>query len=102
MKLGSERRNDMAEEYTIVAKVISQKGYCEAGQKVGQEFTIIEREGHAPQGMCVFALTAIYSLAAVLRYGGSFPWGGPDPDRILAACPDPINPVVYELRRLRK
>ena len=90
----------MAEEYTVVAKVISQKGYCEAGQKVGQEFAIHKEEGHAPQGICAFALTAIYPLAAVLRYGGSFPWGK-EPDAILAACPDPINPVVYELRRSR-
>jgi uncharacterized repeat protein (TIGR04076 family) len=34
-------------------------------------------------------------------FGGSFPWEK-DPDVTTVACPDPDNPVVFELRRLRQ
>ncbi|GAG37096.1 unnamed protein product, partial [marine sediment metagenome] len=36
--------------------------------------------------------------AQVLQFGGSFPWED-DPNRTTVACPDPANPVVFELRR---
>jgi uncharacterized repeat protein (TIGR04076 family) len=32
----------------------------------------------------------------VLQYGGSFPWE--KPGRAVVACPDPSNPVIFELR----
>lgn len=88
----------MAEQYKLVARVVSQKGECAAEHKVGDEF----RVGDAtPGGMCPWASYAIFPFAAVLQYGGSFPWEE-DPDRATVACPDPANPVVFELRRLRE
>ena len=80
----------------IVARVISQKGNCEAGHKVGDEFTIGQTTN---SGMCSWAFYSIFPVAEVLQFGGSFPWEK-DPDSAFVACPDPDNPVVFELRRV--
>ena len=80
----------------IVAKVISQQGTCEASHKVGDEFVIGQS---TPNDMCSWAFYTIFPFAEVLEFGGSFPWeSGPDKARI--ACPDPDNPVIFELRRV--
>ncbi len=79
----------------IVARVISQKGTCVAGHKVGEEFLIGEK---TPQGMCSWAFYALFPFAEVLQFGGSFPWEK-DKNRTTVACPDPGNPVVFELKR---
>ena len=80
----------------IIAKVVSQQGTCEAGLKVGDEFVIgLE----TPPRMCSWAFYALFPAAEVLEFGGSFPWEK-DPDKTTVACPDPVNPVVFELRRV--
>jgi len=88
----------LAESYDIAIKVISQKGTCDAGHKVGDEWVIA---GKTPEGICLSAFSVLYPSARALRFGGSFPWET-DPDVTTAACPDANNPVVFELRRLRK
>ena len=79
----------------VIAKVISQKGTCEAGHRVGDEFVITDK---TPPDMCSWAFHALFPCAEVLQFGGSFPWED-DPDKATVACPDPGNPVVFELRR---
>lgn len=79
----------------IIARIISQKGACSAGHKEGDEFVIGQK---SPSGMCTWALYTIFPFAEVLQFGGSFPWES-DPDKTTVACPDPLNPVVFELRR---
>ena len=79
----------------IIARVISQRGVCEAGHKVGDEFAIKQ---NTPEGMCSWAFYTLFPFAEVLQFGGSFPWEE-DPNRTTVACPDPENPVVFELRR---
>lgn len=81
--------------FDIIAKVISQKGYCEAGHKVGDEFIIGQT---TPCKMCSWAFYTIFPFAEVLQFGGAFPWEQ-DSDRATVACPDPDNPVVFELIR---
>ena len=81
----------------IIAKVVSQKGTCEAGHRVGDEFVIGD---HTPPGMCAWAFYSLFPFAAVLQFGGTFPWES-DPDSTTVACPDPANPVVFELRRVQ-
>lgn len=81
--------------FQIKAKVISQKGTCSAGHKAGDEFFITDM---TPSGMCSWAFYTLFPFAEVLQYGGSFPWEE-DPDKSLVACPDPGNPVVFELKR---
>ena len=88
----------MAETYEVAVKVISQKGNCAAEHKVGNEWVI---KSKTPEGICLSAFNALFPSLRVLRFGGSFPWGT-DPDVATAACPDAANPVVFELRRLRK
>ena len=89
----------MAERYDVAIKVISQKGHCAAGHKVGDEWVI--SSSLTPAGICLSGLYALFPQLRVLTFGGVFPWGD-HPDVATAACPDAANPVVFELRRLRK
>lgn len=79
----------------VIARVISQKGFCVAGHRVGDEFVIAEKT--APD-ICSWAFYTLFPFAEVLQFGGSFPWES-DPDKATVACPDPANPVVFELKR---
>jgi len=79
----------------VTATVISQKGTCAAGLKVGDKFTIGQQ---TPPNLCSWAFYSLFPFAEVLQFGGSFPWGN-DRNKITVACPDPGNPVVFELRR---
>jgi uncharacterized repeat protein (TIGR04076 family) len=79
----------------VIAKVVSQKGTCEAQHKVGDEFVIGEK---TPPNFCSWAFCSIFPFAQVLQFGGSFPWEK-DRNKTTVACPDPENPVVFELRR---
>ena len=88
----------MAERYDVLVKVISQKGTCVQEHKVGDEWVIGRK---TPEGICLSAFDALFPSARVLMFGGVFPWGT-DPDVTTVACPDAKNPVVFELRRLRK
>ena len=88
----------MAERYEVAIKIISQKGTCAQEHKVGEEWVI---KGKTPAGICLSAFHTVHPLARVLMFNGTFPWE-PDPDVTTVACPDATNPVVFELRRLRK
>jgi uncharacterized repeat protein (TIGR04076 family) len=86
----------MADRYDVKVKVISQKGTCGAGHKVGDEWLIT---GKTPDGICLSAFNALFSNIRVLMFGGTFPWSS-DPDVSTIACPDAENPVVFEVRRV--
>ncbi len=79
----------------VIARVISQKGTCEVGHKVGDEFVMGQK---TPCDMCSWAFYTLFPFAQVLQFGGSFPWEA-DPCKAIVACPDAANPVVFELRR---
>ena len=80
----------------VIARVCSQRGICSAGHKVGDEFLIAQE---TPAGMCSWAFCAAFPFASALQSGASFPWEK-DKGKALVACPDPDNPVVFELRRV--
>ena len=80
----------------IIARVISQKGFCEAGHRLGDEFIIDPAK--TPGGVCPWALYTLFPFAQVLQFGGAFPWEK-DPGQTRVACPDPDNPVIFELQR---
>jgi uncharacterized repeat protein (TIGR04076 family) len=81
----------------IIAKVVSQKGTCEAGLRVGDEWIIDPLK--TPEGICPWALYVLFPCAETLQYGGAFPWEK-DPNKARVACLDPDNPVIFELRRV--
>lgn len=79
----------------VIAEVVSQQGTCAAGHRVGDKFAIGQQ---TEAGICSWAFYSLFPFAGVLQFGGAFPWGN-DKDRVTVACPDPENPVVFELRR---
>jgi uncharacterized repeat protein (TIGR04076 family) len=81
----------------IIARVISQKGVCESGHNVGDEFLIDPVK--TPAGMCPWAFCTLFPFAEPLQFGGAFPWEK-DHSKACVVCPDPDNPVVFELRRI--
>jgi uncharacterized repeat protein (TIGR04076 family) len=94
----------MANPEKVLLKIISVKGTCHAGHREGQEFDLsgnflvgLSADGKA---LCPAAFHAAYSYWRVLRYGGEFPWEK-DKNVGYAACPDPFNPVVMELRKIQ-
>ena len=78
----------------VEARIISQKGSCDAGMREGDRFIIGQK---TPAGMCAWAFHALFPFAQTLIFGGSFPWER-EPATSVVACPDPDNPVVFELR----
>jgi uncharacterized repeat protein (TIGR04076 family) len=85
--------------YKIVAKVIKQEGHCVAGHQVGDEVFF---DGETVQGkICISALYSLLPKVYAMRYGVEFPWLE-DPDVSTHACPDAWNPVVFEVRRLKR
>jgi uncharacterized repeat protein (TIGR04076 family) len=88
----------MSEWYQVKARVISQKGTCNAGHKVGDEFLIGDT---LPAGMCSWAFYSLFPFVSALQSGGTFPWEK-DPDKTTVACPDAESLVVFELTRIKK
>lgn len=86
----------MQEMKDVIAKVISQQGTCSAGHKVGDEFVVGQ---NTPEGMCSWSFCALFPFATVLQSGCSFPWEAEE-GMTTVACPDPENPVVFELKRI--
>ena len=95
----------MANPEKVILRIISVKGHCAAGHKEGQEFDlskdfVLGVSGN-PQAICPSAFYAAYPSWRVLRHGGTLPWSE-DKDKEHVACPDPLNPVVMELQRIKE
>jgi uncharacterized repeat protein (TIGR04076 family) len=94
----------MANLPRVVLKIVSVKGTCNAGHKVGQEFDLSKEFtlGYREDGkaLCPSAFHAVFPAWRVLRFGGEMPWEE-NKDLAHVACPDPVNPVVMELKRIR-
>ncbi|KYK33249.1 MAG: TIGR04076 family protein [Theionarchaea archaeon] len=74
---------------------ILEGGTCPFGLKVGDTFTIGEK---TPPGICHWAYLVIFPFATALRFGGRIPWE--EEGVCTVCCPDPNNPVVFEIRRI--
>jgi uncharacterized repeat protein (TIGR04076 family) len=99
VKSGSERMHEMAERVTaVVAKVISVKGTCSFGHKVGDTAKI--SESGVDGKICIHALYSMFPAAFAMLYDARFPWLT-DPDRKTHPCTDAQNPVVFELTKIR-
>jgi uncharacterized repeat protein (TIGR04076 family) len=84
--------------YRVVGTIKSIKGTCGAGHKVGDK---LELSAHNAGGLCGFFYHNIFPHLVMLQFGGSFPadWG--DPDVLVQDCPDRLNCVTMELRRIK-
>ena len=80
----------------VSAKVISQKGSCGIGHKVGDE--IIFTEDGVKGKICIHALYSFLPKVFAMMFDSQFPWLD-DPDVSTSACPDAYNPVVFEISR---
>ena len=87
-------RERLRPKYRVIAKVISQKGVCMAGHKVGDEFVA----SGLTAGMCPEAFHSALPFVKALLYDGTFP-GAKNPDMVEVACLDGTNPLVMQLRR---
>jgi uncharacterized repeat protein (TIGR04076 family) len=88
----------MAEMNEVIVKVVSQKGNCHAGHKVGEQWNIAPK---TPEGICLGAFHTLCPAAMMLVSGAPITFGD-DSNVVRIACPDAENPVVFELRRLQK
>jgi uncharacterized repeat protein (TIGR04076 family) len=81
---------------TVTVEVISQQGLCAAGHKVGD---VVVFDGLHVQGkLCLSALYSMLPKVFAMRYGAQFSWLE-DKDVSTHACPDALNPVVFQIRR---
>ena len=85
--------------FDVVVSVKSVKGHCDFGCKVGDKILF---DGRGVKGdICYSALMAVLPKVYALRYGAEFPWAQ-EKDAVTAVCPDPENPVLFEIRRTRR
>lgn len=84
------------EPWHILCRVIKQEGTCPV-HKVGDEviFTGEEVKGK----ICLSALYSVLPKVYAMRYNAYFPWLE---DQCVSthACPDYLNPVVFEVIRI--
>jgi uncharacterized repeat protein (TIGR04076 family) len=86
--------------YKITARVVSQKGTCSFGHKVGDKVVF---DGERIQGrICISALYSFLPKVYAMRYGATFPWLKDNKDVAYHACPDAFNPVVFEIHRVKE
>lgn len=92
------REENMAKKVKeIQAKVISVKGTCGNGHKVGDvvRFTGTKVEGN----ICIHALYSMLPKVFAMMYNAQFPWLK-NPDIAAHPCTDAENPVVFEIKRI--
>ena len=83
----------------VEVTVKNQKGKCAFGHKVGDKIVF---DGKTVKGsICYSALMVLLPKVYALRYGAVFPWAE-DRDVICNACPDAENPVVFDIRRVKR
>ncbi len=82
----------------VVAKIIEAQGDCTIGMKPGDEF---ELSLHRCGEFCGYFYHNIFGWIKTLQMGGSSPVFE-DPDIQIWECPNPMNRVKIELRRIKE
>jgi len=83
----------------VEVNVKSVKRKCGFGHRVGDKIVF---DGKSVKGnICYGALMVVLPNVYAMQYGVEFPWAE-NKDVICNACPDAENPVVFEIKRLRK
>lgn len=91
----------MAEKVEEVrAKVVSVTGTCELKHRVGDVVVFTDKgvEGR----ICIHALYSMMPKVFAMMFNADFPWAKDHPDTLTHPCPDAVNPVVFELTRIRE
>ncbi|MBW1682227.1 MAG: TIGR04076 family protein [Deltaproteobacteria bacterium] len=78
----------------LEAEIISVKGECSAGHKVGDTFEIGCWD---TGGLCGFFYHDIFPNLNVMQFGGRYPWGAADEMEL--ECPDRHNAVTIRIKR---
>lgn len=87
-----KQKSSLDKANEVIATVVSQKGTCAAGHKVGDQVVL---EGLQLKGyICPSAFAVLYRYMYAMKFGAKLPFA----DMIRIACPDANNPVVFELR----
>lgn len=83
--------------YRVRGEILSVKGACSVGHKVGDIFYL---SGHDTAGLCGFFYHDIFPYVIMLQFGGGFPkeWG--NPDVVELECMDRANAVALRLTRV--
>lgn len=81
----------------VVARIVETKGDCTIGMKPGDEF---ELSTHRCGDFCGLFYSNIAGWVKTLQFGGTFPMGS-DPDVMVWDCPNPMNRVKVELKRIK-
>jgi uncharacterized repeat protein (TIGR04076 family) len=83
----------------VKAKVLSVKGTCSLGHKVGDVVTFTET---GVQGkICIHALYSMLPAVFAMLFDVKFPWLA-NSDVKTHPCTDAANPVVFELAKVRE
>lgn len=87
----------------VEVTVVSQKGKCAFGHKVGDKIVF---DGRSVKGdVCYGALLGILPRVYALRFGAEFPFAkmsSGDSEALCSACVDADNPVVFKIHRIKK
>jgi uncharacterized repeat protein (TIGR04076 family) len=81
----------------VVAKIIDKKGDCTIGMNVGDEFEV---STHKCGEFCGLFYHNILGWIQTLQFGGTFP-AFSNPDVQVWECPNGVNKVKVELRRVK-
>jgi uncharacterized repeat protein (TIGR04076 family) len=76
----------------LIAEVISMKGDCSAGHKVGDRLSISPWDSG---GLCGFFYHDMYPALTMMQFGGRYPWQSGD--EIIVECPDRQVAVTMKL-----
>ena len=88
--------NEKSKINDVRIKVVSQKGTCLARHKVNDEWVI---GVDTPKGICNEAFFALWPFITLYQRGGTYSYPF-ESDVARVCCPDPWNPVVFELSRI--
>jgi uncharacterized repeat protein (TIGR04076 family) len=91
--------------YKLLGTIISIKGDCTAGHKVKEQIDLTlwdskKDEARKTPPLCPFFYNMLFPYLAVLQFGGEFPWEE-DKDSFQISCPDPVNQVTMEIKRIK-
>lgn len=88
------KANNRGVGHSITATVISIKGKCNAGHKIGDRFNI---GCHDTGGLCGYFYHDLFPKLSVMQFGGRYPWWDENQTVFEYECQDKKNLVTLRL-----